>query len=132
MAFDWNGYLTLAEELALNTSDEARLRSAISRSYYCAYNLAKSYLKKINPTVVPASSHRQLWNEFTGIADKINIQSWGDRSRAIRNKADYDDTINNLDRDVRMVLANVRYIIAELEKPPATTPVSVTAPASNP
>ncbi len=39
MPFDWNNYLTLAEELAARTDDAAK-RTAISRAYYCVFNLA--------------------------------------------------------------------------------------------
>ena len=37
--FDWNQFLTLARTLSEN-ADEASLRSAVSRAYYCAFNTA--------------------------------------------------------------------------------------------
>ena len=37
--FNWYGYLQLAEELG-KRSDEASLRSALSRAYYYVYHLA--------------------------------------------------------------------------------------------
>ena len=37
--FNWSGYLQLAEELG-KRSDEASLRSALSRAYYYVYHLA--------------------------------------------------------------------------------------------
>jgi hypothetical protein len=41
MSFDWSQYLTLAKELAgeatILAEGEARLRDAISRSYYAAF-----------------------------------------------------------------------------------------------
>jgi hypothetical protein len=40
MTFDWNEYLALAKRLALVKSNEAALRSAISRAYCCVYNVA--------------------------------------------------------------------------------------------
>ena len=43
MAFDWTGYLTLAEALSKAHSDEAKLRAAISRAYYAAYVIARRY-----------------------------------------------------------------------------------------
>jgi len=49
MSFDWSEYLSVAQELAsgANTSanKEAKLRSAISRAYYAAFILARSYLR---------------------------------------------------------------------------------------
>ena len=40
MNFDWNRYLELAKKLSAATEDDASLRSAVSRSYYCIFNLA--------------------------------------------------------------------------------------------
>ena len=42
---DWNNYLTLADELAKRTDNEAALRSAISRAYYAAFHAVRSYLQ---------------------------------------------------------------------------------------
>jgi len=39
MPFDWNKFLSLAQQLA-TSSDEACKRTAISRAYYCVFNLA--------------------------------------------------------------------------------------------
>ena len=122
MPFDWNDYFTLAAELA-NKKDEARLRSAISRSYYCVYNLAKAYLQS-NSRTVRGADHEALWNQFTSIEGKISVQSWGDRARKIRNKADYDDTIKNLEIEFRVAMMNAQYIINELKKPISIPPES--------
>ena len=47
MSFDWSQYLNLAKELAgqatIPAEQEARLRDAISRSYYAAFILARNY-----------------------------------------------------------------------------------------
>lgn len=47
MTFDWLDYLTLAQNLAGQTvivSEQAKLRSAISRAYYAAFHQAKQVL----------------------------------------------------------------------------------------
>jgi len=65
MKFDWTQYLNVAEEFIehsqSSTFREAYLRSAISRSYYCAFCLARNFLKE-RGTVFPE--------------DKINIHEF--------------------------------------------------------
>ena len=46
MKFDWEEYFNLAKELA-GTTEEAKLRSAVSRAYYSAFCLARNYLRDI-------------------------------------------------------------------------------------
>lgn len=46
MNFDWEEYFNLAKELA-GTTEEAKLRSAVSRAYYSAFCLARNYLRDI-------------------------------------------------------------------------------------
>jgi hypothetical protein len=64
MPFDWNQYLTLAKTLSQAVTDEASLRSAVSRSYYSAFKLAleraelNGYRDKFDET---GSSHQLLW-----------------------------------------------------------------------
>ena len=71
MQFDWNQYLTLANKLALSSGDEASLRSAISRAYYCAFNLAlakakiNGYRPKSDETVEPMSFCGSYTDETT-------------------------------------------------------------------
>ncbi|MEG4171823.1 MULTISPECIES: hypothetical protein [unclassified Microcoleus] len=46
MKFDWEEYFNLAKELA-ETTEEAKLRSAVSRAYYSVFCLARNYLRDI-------------------------------------------------------------------------------------
>ena len=66
MAFDWSKYLELAKNLS-DTADEASLRTAVSRSYYCAYNLALARAK-LNQYRPPPDTmggiHEQLWELY--------------------------------------------------------------------
>jgi len=51
MSFDWNEYYQLSRELAgLATgiaTEEAKMRSAISRAYYAAFCKARDYLQQM-------------------------------------------------------------------------------------
>jgi hypothetical protein len=70
MSFDWSQYLNLAKELAgqatIPAEQEARLRDAISRSYYAAFILARNYLRDKQGHSLPKTSdiHRYVWQEF--------------------------------------------------------------------
>lgn len=104
MIFDWSDYLHLAEDLAgravVPPSQEAKLRSAISRAYYAAFCKARNFLRdKKGDTRIPSGgeAHRYVRNRFKTSGDK-SYKSIGanlNRLRLDRGKADYDDTISN-------------------------------------
>lgn len=115
MSFDWNEYFTLAGQLNV-PGNEAKLRSAISRGYYCAFNLAKDYLiQKIGN--FKYTNHEEMWDKFGVIPDKVSIESWGNRIRRIRNDADYEAEFPKLSIQSREAIMKVQYIINELKKP---------------
>src|SRR4028119_2002178 len=110
MKFDWSEYFYLARELA-ETSEEAKLRSAVSRAYYSAFCLARNYLRDIeqDPTLsrnktYDINVHKHVADEF--IHHKSNHKSKSKtmreigndlkRLRNMRNKADYEDPMFNL------------------------------------
>lgn len=94
MEFDWREYLALAKKLK-QSGDEAALRTAISRSYYCLYHLcndfakANSYSEKI---AKGRSLHKTLWNWCETHEDprvrELGVD--GNLMRTLRNKADYE------------------------------------------
>ena len=103
MSFNWDQYLDLASELAgkppkTPSTEEARLRSAISRAYYAAFCRARNELRDQRGVVnVEKMTHKQLWKRFeTADTKDQQIASDGDRLRRDRNAADYDDVIENL------------------------------------
>lgn len=112
--FDWVEYMTLASQLS-NTKTEACMRSAISRSYYYAYNVTKKYVKK-KVESVPPNDHIWLWRKMTELSMVSGFQSWGERIRLARNKADYDERFDDLENQVKMVMMNVMFIVQELKK----------------
>lgn len=65
MAFDWNEYKTFAEELNATRTDEAALRSAISRVYYAVFNQAYDYLRAQGFAQRAGEGiHKQVWDEY--------------------------------------------------------------------
>ena len=126
MKFDWSEYFNLAKELA-ETSEEAELRSAVSRAYYSAFCLARNYLRDIPQD--PRLSRNQTYdiNAHQYVAEKfiynqsksqtmIEIGKDLNRLRKMRNKADYDYTMFNLKREARTALMLAQNIISVLSK----------------
>lgn len=98
MAFGWEDYLSLANDLSKEQNNEAALRSSVSRAYYAAFNLAKDFLsqKGIVISENKASIHNEVWNEF-----QKHGQTWatvyrhGDSLKQRRVAADYYLTPRN-------------------------------------
>jgi hypothetical protein len=109
MAFDWNEYMKLASELR-ETKQEAYMRSAISRSYYGAYNIARSYLKA-KKRDWQIQEHTQLWSQVGRVSRNIEIQTLGQRVRKIRRKADYDFDFPDVEAQLTTAMMNSAQII---------------------
>jgi len=61
MPFDWKQYLSLADELS-KRSEEAALRSAVSRAYYAAFPPSAALITP--PFVPPATTFAAKANRF--------------------------------------------------------------------
>jgi uncharacterized protein (UPF0332 family) len=103
MSFDWSEYLDLAQELAGRatgpSSQEAKLRSAISRAYYAAFCKARNHLRDNEGLPIPkVDVHRYVRDQFKNSPDKARKEVGENlnRMRKDRNKADYDDRITRL------------------------------------
>ncbi|MEG3902452.1 HEPN domain-containing protein [Microcoleus sp. B4-C5] len=131
MRFDWSEYLNLAQELAATNSDssanrEAKLRSAISRAYYSTFCLARNYLRDIeqDPRLFrknrDINEHQYVAEEFiehpTQMKNMVKIGENLSRLRELRNKADYEDTMFNLQREARNALMLGENIISGLNE----------------
>lgn len=122
MSFDWSQYLNLAKELAgeatIPAEREARLRDAISRSYYAAFILARNYLRDKKGHSLPKTSdiHHYIWQEFDInpdskyqlIADNLKVL------RRYRNQADYADKFPLLSAIARIAIKRSQEIIFNL------------------
>jgi len=131
MRFEWSEYLNLAQELAATNSDslanrEAKLRSAISRAYYSTFCLARNYLRDIEKDRTffrknrDINEHQYVAEEFiyhpTKMKNMVKIGENLSRLRELRNKADYEDTIFNLQKEARTALKLAKNIISALSK----------------
>jgi uncharacterized protein (UPF0332 family) len=98
MPFDWNQYLSLANELA-ERSDEAALRSAISRAYYGALCLARNFLitkGELDKNAISREkdSHTIIWQAFkNGGKTRAGVYQNGLRLKFKRKEADYEDDV---------------------------------------
>ncbi len=105
MSFDWIDYLNLAKELAGQptnpSTQDSKLRSAISRAYYAVFCKARNYLRDNKPEVQitnTGTDHIIVWKWFRSQTE-IPLKKIGEAGRRLkkdRRKADYDDTIPNL------------------------------------
>ena len=129
--FEWSEFLNLAQELAATNSDssanrEAKLRSAISRAYYSTFCLARNYWRDIekDPRLFrknrDINEHLYVAEEFiyhpTKMKNMVKIGENLSRLRELRNKADYEDTIFNLQKEARNALVLAENIISALSK----------------
>lgn len=117
MPFDWNEFLTLAEVLAAS-DDEASKRTALSRAYYCVFNLAFARAEKTvgsKPWDVP--NHKWCWDQYVSTPD-LNCKrlgNSGERLKRIRVKADYKAAeIRRLDDEVQRTLRDAQEFLANL------------------
>jgi len=126
IAFDWNGFLNLARDLEIGT-DEARVRSSISRAYYASYCNARNYMEDTCGRQLPhdESSHQYVIEYYNGnkgvrttprrskIAQKLL------RMKLKRVMADYDNKDHNLvilRSEARFVLQQSNEVIEEIER----------------
>jgi uncharacterized protein (UPF0332 family) len=131
MAFDWHSYLALAKKLAAATTDEASLRSAVSRSYYSAFNLARlraesnGYRNKFDVT---GSSHDLLWELYsrnTTHAGCVRLSILGPRMKRRRVKADYGDDFSQRPEELKDAVENADECVAILSSLPKEFPKDI-------
>lgn len=97
MNFDWREYCNLATSLASPTcnvgNEEARLRSAISRAYYGAFNRAKVRLLGSGYRPVGRDTHEQTILDIEQAGQK-QAAAFLRRMKEARLRADYDESPN--------------------------------------
>ncbi len=121
--FDWSEYLKLAEELGKRT-DEASLRSAISRAYYYVFHLALKRAQANDFTFVTGGMHTQLWRVFkeSPEPDCRKLGEIASRLKRQRERADYDSIFARVDEEIPGMLADARDFSTLLVKLPARHP----------
>ena len=117
MPFDWNNYLTLAEQLATGP-DEASKRTAISRAYYYVFNLAFAKAESTAGRHPPGEGfHEWCWSKYQNTPDVSckKLANYGRRMKRRRVKADYNAAeIIRLDDEVRRMLEEARQFGTDL------------------
>lgn len=132
MKFDWSEYFKLAQELAAMSGDsaasqEARLRSAISRAYYSVFCIARNYLRDVEGNTrisrnktFDLNEHQYVAEEFVFHPSKQKRMTRIGRNlrylRQIRNKADYADRIFNLPSDAKDALKTAEKVMKALSE----------------
>ena len=117
MPFDWNYFLALAEALATKT-DEASQRTAISRAYYCVFNLAFARAEMTaGRRPRDAHSHQWCWEQYSRTPDQACTQLGvkGIRMKRLRVAADYKASkIPRLEEEAQRILQDAHKFLADL------------------
>ncbi len=116
--FDWSEYLNLANELAKRT-DEASIRSALSRAYYFVYHLALERVKANGFIVRPGEgTHTQMWRNFSGSPepDCWKLAEIARRLKEKRERADYQQIYVRIGEEILEMLADAQDFAARLRK----------------
>jgi uncharacterized protein (UPF0332 family) len=122
---NWREFITLARGLAGHRFEGSQ-RSAISRAYYGAFNLSRRWLELNVTPIDNRGAHKQVWEAFRSAEDAnaVSLKKWkriatlGVSLRSLRNEADYDDIVIDLeDRAPRAVDAaeEIIWLLGELE-----------------
>jgi hypothetical protein len=121
MSFKWENFLDLAKTLAKTADDDASLRSAVSRSYYCAFNLARRRAEANgyrHPKDDATGSHDLIWELYGRNDDPgcVRLASIGPRLKRRRVKADYRLYCDKLSDDVQDAIADAEECITLLSR----------------
>lgn len=116
MDFHWPEYLQMAKCLKDHDgklfSQEAALRSAISRSYFAIFCCARNYARDnmdFHPQYT-GDDHKELRSYFR--QKNMTKQAMAlDAMRQYRNQSDYEDLITNIDRITISAIAKAESII---------------------
>lgn len=127
MSFDWSDYLALARVLREDAdpaesvaSEEARLRSALSRAYYAAYGTAHHVAVTRDRYTHQRfdTAHQSLINHFKHSSDRKRKAIGANLERLLhdRVRADYHRTFKGkLDYQTNMMIQLAATVLHELE-----------------
>ena len=126
MSFDWHQYLDLARELEkrkqMASTEEARLRSAVSRAYYAAYHAARKRLVQDGDTGIRSAPkpHEYVWKQFrlSPELQRQEIGTKGSRLKLRRFDADYESAVANWQAMTCLAILDSESVFEELAKLP--------------
>lgn len=113
MSFNWQDFLKIAEEL-MNTSEEAKLRTATSRAYYAVFCPARN--KKGYKGYKKGDIHQKVISLYkrSNIQDESFIGKTLDELRRERNDADYDENKKITQQLVQRAVLRAKNILKKL------------------
>lgn len=106
--FNWQAFLLFAQQHA-SAKSETLKRTAASRAYYALFNVSRDFLERLGHTIPNKNAHKLVWDIFKSAADAdpSSAPDWqllaqnGVTLRTLRNAADYDDHVKQLDQRVQ-------------------------------
>jgi uncharacterized protein (UPF0332 family) len=127
VSFNWNQYFELAQALAgdgdANPSEEAKKRSAISRAYYSVLIQAREKASERSGENYPTDGGTHGWTihkyknddspNTKGIGAKI------ERLKELRERVDYDNQVQNLDKEVRGAIQQASLLLHKIQNLPS-------------
>lgn len=110
-SFNWGDYFSLAKSLA-KKSDEASLRSSVSRAYYAAFCTARNHAASLGFRITATGKDHQLVERFySGQANRKIVGLNLGRLRLSRNQCDYRDSVSNLHSIAQLALLQAQKIL---------------------
>ncbi len=123
MDFDWSNYLRIAKDIETSgNKDEALLRTAVSRAYYSAINLAakNAQEKHKHPPFSSKNFHSDVISFYTSDMNNPNYYLAGKLLRTLhtsRGKCDYDASFTgDLEKLLGSSIIQAENIKSELAK----------------
>jgi hypothetical protein len=128
MGFDWSQYLVLAKQLS-SATDDASLRSAVSRSYYCAFNLAveraeRNGYRRTQDNL--GGDHEKLWALYARNSTSqecSELALLGPRMKQRRVRADYRANFDRLADGVKDAIEDAEKCVNLLSSLPSNMPI---------
>jgi uncharacterized protein (UPF0332 family) len=124
--FDWPDFLTLAEELAARPEEHC-LRTAIGRTYYYAYHLARQRVVNNEFMITKfEDSHKQVWEKFNNSPD-YSCKKLYDLAKILKDKrqqADYDAIFPRIEDEFPGIITTAKKFAADLNALDKRLPVN--------
>jgi uncharacterized protein (UPF0332 family) len=125
--FSWPDYLTLANELSIR-SEEYCLRTAISRTYYFVYHLARQrILDNGFPIARGENAHRQIWEKFENDSDWRckKLYFTAKKLQDKRQKADYEISYPKIEGEFPALIEMAQKFATDLNQLERRLPVNL-------
>jgi len=126
VSFDWDNYFDLALKLAGRDGTpnaEAEKRSAISRAYYAVLIQAREKAsKRCNEDYPRGGTHHWTIKQYQKdpVPDAKRVGSYLKRLKKRRERADYDNVVDKLDKELESALQEAERLLKTISELPDT------------